>query len=145
VVTNAIQNEINKADTLLMGANTYTQIFEHNGYMSFKDKKSYLISHYDGNITVDKDVEFLTVSPMKVIDEMKRQAENDLLVIGGGNFISSLIDNELLDELSVYIVPVILGDGIPFLRASVSSSWKLHEFEKLGDIVHTLYKLKKRL
>jgi dihydrofolate reductase len=145
VVSNAIQNEINQADTLLMGANTYTQIFEHNGYMPFKNKKLYVISHYEGNIAVDKNIEFLTVSPMKVIDVMKRQAENDLLVIGGGNFISSLIDNELLDKLSIHTVPVILGEGIPFLRASVGSSWELHEFEKLGDIVHTSYKLKKRL
>ncbi|OAV75858.1 putative dihydrofolate reductase [Bacteroidales bacterium Barb7] len=140
IVSKAIQNDINQADTLLMGTNTHNEIFERNGNWLFKNKNSYVASHYGDNIAADESVHFLTVSPMKTILEMKQQDKNNLLVIGGGKFISSLIENELLDILSVYIVPIILGDGIPFLRTSDESRWELLKTETIDNVVHILYK-----
>lgn len=46
---------------------------------------------------------------------MKKSATRDITVIGGGNLITSLLNNGLLDELNLYIVPILLGDGIRFL------------------------------
>lgn len=143
VISSTILNDINQADILLMGTNTHNEIIERNGYWIFKDKTSYVASHYGGNIAADASVHFLTASPMKTIMQLKEQAVNDLLVIGGGNFISSLIDNELLDILSVYIVPVVLGGGIPFLQTSDKSRWRLLKTETIDDIVHVLYESEK--
>ena len=50
------------ADCLLMGANTYNYIFEHWGGWPHKSKRSFVVSHYDTNVTPDCDVKFLTAS-----------------------------------------------------------------------------------
>jgi dihydrofolate reductase len=142
-VSKAIQAEIIQADTLLMGANTCNAIFERNGYLPFSNKKIYVVSRYENRIPIDETVRFITESPMKAIFEMKRQSDANLLAVGGGIFISSLIDNGLLDTLSTYTVPVILRTGIPFLRTKTESKWKIMQLEKTDNIVHTLYEFDK--
>ena len=53
------------ADCLLMGANTYNYIFEHWGGWPHKSKRSFVVSHYDTNVTPDCGVEFLTEEPLQ--------------------------------------------------------------------------------
>lgn len=67
------------------------------------------MSHYDTNVTRKDNVTFLTDVPLRAINELKSSSETDIQVIGGGKFITSLIEASLLDEITLYIVPVMLG------------------------------------
>ena len=60
-------------DSLLMGANTYNYIFEHWGGWPHKSKRSFVVSHYDTNVTPDCGVEFLTEEPLQRIYELKQE------------------------------------------------------------------------
>lgn len=102
-----------EADCLLMGANTYNYIFEHWGGWPYKSKRSFVVSHYDTNVTPDCGVEFLTEEPLRKVYELKQ--ETDLLVVGGSKLLTSLIKAGLLDSLTIYTVPVVLGKGIGFI------------------------------
>ena len=62
-----------------MGANTYNYIFEHWGGWPHKSKRSFVVSHYDTNVTPDCGVEFLTEEPLQKVYELKQ--ENDMLVV----------------------------------------------------------------
>lgn len=145
IVSKTIREEIIQADTLLMGVNTYNEIFERNGYWPFKNKKTCVVSHHENRISIDETARIITESPMKAILEMKQQADTDLLAVGGGIFISSLIDNRLLDMLSIYTVPVILRTGITFLRTKTESKWKTLQTGKTDNIIHTLYEFDKTI
>lgn len=83
------------------------------------------MSHYDTNVTKDCGVEFLIDTPLRKVHEMKN--DNDMLVLGGGKFLTSLIQAELLDCLTIYTVPVILGKGVPFIGEIFGSEWELSE------------------
>ena len=61
------------ADCLLMGANTYNYIFEHWGGWPHKRKRSFVVSHYDTNVTPDCGVEFLTEEPLQRVYELKQE------------------------------------------------------------------------
>ena len=50
------------------------------------------------------------------IRELKNQPGRDLIVYGGGTFVSSLIRENLVDELHLFVNPVILGSGMPIFR-----------------------------
>lgn len=63
--------------------------------------------------------------PLRAINELKSSSETDIQVIGGGKFITSLIEASLLDEITLYIVPVMLGDGIKFIGKTFGSKWEL--------------------
>ena len=120
-----LSKEYEAAHNLLMGANTYTYIFEHWGGWPYKSKKTFVVSHYDTNVTEKENVTFLTDIPLRAINEFKSSSETDIQVIGGGKFITSLIEASLLDEITLYIVPVMLGDGIRFIGKTFGSKREL--------------------
>ena len=117
--TNELRN------VLLAGVNTYNMIFKRWGGWPYKSKKTFVVSHYDTNVTEKENVTFLTDMPLRAINELKLSSETDIQVIGGGKFITSLIEASLLDEITLYIVPVILGDGIRFIGKTFGSRWEL--------------------
>lgn len=119
------------ADCLLMGANTYNYIFEHWGGWPHKSKRSFVVSHYDTNVTPDCGVEFLTEEPLQRVYELKQ--ETDMLVVGGGKLLTSLIKAGLLDSLTIYTVPVMAGKGIGFIGETFGSLWKLSESRVLDN------------
>ena len=126
------------ADSLLMGANTYNYIFEHWGGWPHKSKRSFVVSHYDTNVTPDCGVEFLTEEPLQRIYELKQ--ETDMLVVGGGKLLTSLIKAGLLDSLTIYTVSVMVGKGIGFIGETLGSLWKLSESEVLDNgVVRSTY------
>lgn len=50
------------------------------------------MSHYDTNVTEKENVTFLTDMPLRAVNELKSSSETDIQVIGGGKFITSLIE-----------------------------------------------------
>lgn len=130
-----LSKEYEAAHNLIMGANTYTYIFEHWGGWPYKGKKTFVVSHYDTNVTEKENVTFLTDMPLRAVNELKSSSETDIQVIGGGKFITSLIEASLLDEITLYIVPVMLGDGIKFIGKTFGSKWELTEHRMLDNQV----------
>lgn len=120
-----------EADCLLMGANTYNYIFEHWGGWPYKDKRSFVVSHHDTNVTPDCGVEFLTEEPLRKVYELKQT--HDILVVGGGKLLTSLVKAGLLDSLTIYTVPVMLGKGIGFVGETFGSKWRLSESKMLDN------------
>ncbi len=55
------------------------------------------------------------------------KADTDMLVVCGGKLLTSLIKFSLLDNLTVYTVPVILGSGVAFIGETFGSEWELME------------------
>ena len=127
------------SEILLTGSNTYNVIFEQFGG-SWQYKNTYIISHFDSSSLANENMQYLFDEPIERISEMKKTATGDITVIGGGNLITSLLNNGLLDELSLYIVPVLLGDGIRFLGKTYDvkvKSSKPEEYKGTTKICYT--------
>ena len=118
-----------EADCLLMGANTY---------WPYKKQRSFVVSHHDTNVTPGCGVEFLTEEPLRKVYELKQT--HDILVVGGGKLLTSLVKAELLDSLTIYTIPVMVGKGIGFVGETFGSKWKLSESGVLdGGVVCSTY------
>ena len=133
-----ISESLKNSEILLAGSNTYSAIFEQYGNWPYKN--TYVISHYDSSSLASDNLQFLFDEPMEKIDEMKEAAAGDISVIGGGNLITALLNNELLDELTVYIVPVLLGEGIRFIGKTFDAdvkSFKTEEYKGTTKICYT--------
>lgn len=46
------------------------------------------------------------------VEKLKNQSGQDLIAYGGGNFISCLIENNLVDDLHLYVNPTAIGAGM---------------------------------
>lgn len=46
------------------------------------------------------------------VNQLKKQSGKDLIVYGGASFVSSLIENRLIDELNLFVNPVAIANGM---------------------------------
>jgi len=51
------------------------------------------------------------------INTLKNQEGGDIIVYGGGSFVSSLINEGLVDEYYLFVNPSILGNGMPIFQS----------------------------
>lgn len=51
------------------------------------------------------------------INSLKNQDSGDIIVYGGGSFVSSLINEGLVDEYYLFVNPSILGNGMPIFQS----------------------------
>jgi len=52
-----------------------------------------------------------------LINQIKNQQGNDIIVYGGGSFVSGLIEQGLIDEYHLFMNPVVLGKGRPIFNS----------------------------
>lgn len=50
------------------------------------------------------------------VQAMKKKEGKDLIAYGGSKFVSSLIKDKLVDELHLFINPVVIGKGMPIFQ-----------------------------
>jgi Dihydrofolate reductase len=126
-----------QSSILLVGSKTYDTIYEQCGNWPYKN--TYVVSHFDSSALANENLQFLFDNPIDKIEEMKKDSDGDIMVVGGGNFITSLINHKLLDELNLYIVPVLLGDGIRFLGKTYDVNVKSSKTEEYKGTTKICY------
>ena len=82
-------------------------------------------------LETDSLVEFLTEEPLRKVYELKQT--HDILVVGGGKLLTSLVKAGLLDSLTIYTIPVMVGKGIGFIGETFGSKWRLSESKMLDN------------
>jgi dihydrofolate reductase len=71
------------------------------------------------------------------INRLKSQAGKDIIVYGGANFVSSLIEHRLIDELNLFVNPIAIGRGMQvFVRRTPLSLVKSVAYGS-GVVVNT--------
>jgi dihydrofolate reductase len=82
-----------------------------------------------------------------VVADLRRQPGKDIALFGGGELFRSLLAAGLVDEVSVAVVPVLLGGGIPFLAppaARATLALKKHRLYATTGIVLLEYDIVRR-
>ena len=69
-------------------------------------------SHIDG-----KNVRVENRALAEAVDELKAQDGKDIIVYGGATFVSSLIENQLIDELNLFVNPIAIGEGMRIFQS----------------------------
>jgi dihydrofolate reductase len=49
--------------------------------------------------------------------KLKQASQKNIIVYGGAKIVSSLIENRLVDELNLFIHPVVIGDGLKIFNS----------------------------
>src|ERR687891_383105 len=104
---------------LISGAKTYEFVLDHladDSEWPYRGKPCWVLSSRELPVPEGEDVD-VRIADAKVpelYDEMIAAAgDRNLWVIGGGNVASQFVDEGLLDEVLVTVVPVVLGEGKP--------------------------------
>lgn len=100
-------------DVVIMGKTTYDQVLTFGEY-PYKDKKSYVFTR-NNSIARDENVEFVSNTDEFVKDILSK-LEGNIWLIGGGQIISSFVNNGIVDQIILSIVPIVIGKGIPLFQ-----------------------------
>ena len=60
------------------------------------------------------------------VRRLKKQRGKDILLYGSGSLVDALVDDDLIDELRLWIIPVVVGKGKRlFSDRADMKSWQL--------------------
>ncbi|NJN77481.1 MAG: dihydrofolate reductase [Saprospiraceae bacterium] len=103
-------------DTTIQGYSTYAQIINWEIDFPYADKKNYVITRQEG-LGNTEFVTFINENQSDFIRDLKQQKGSDIWLIGGGQINTLLLNEQLIDEILVFIMPIILSDGIELFEA----------------------------
>ncbi len=105
--------QMKRFDTYFIGRKTY-EFTKKGGGSSMGKSKVYIFSN---TLTeVEKKYHLINGDVKESVDRIKNEEGKDIAVFGGGELLTSLLNLGQVDEISLAIIPVLLGNGIPFVR-----------------------------
>ena len=125
----------------VMGSKTYEHALELG--WPYGDKPVVVLTHRD--LKSDKsNVEFHSGNLKKLVKQLKSKYENTWMV-GGAHVTKEFLHLNLADEIIITVMPLILGDGIPFFN-QIEQEHRLHLKEVtafLDGMVEMTYEIDK--
>lgn len=104
-------------DAVLLGRTTYEQILGFGGDFPYADKPVYVFSS-DSNLRVAAENVVPIHEPAEEFVARLKLTEGGPIWLGGGSALTTTLWNAgLVDELRLFIQPVMLGEGLPFIGA----------------------------
>ena len=120
---------IKTIDTILMGRKTFQQALEF-GLEYYEGKKIYVFTKLN-KMKASDGVEIINQDPITFTKNLKKRKGKNIWLMGGGELASNFQIRNLIDEYSLFVHPIILGDGIPlFKNLQKVSTLKLRSFKK---------------
>lgn len=119
-------------DALVMGSHTYETALTHGDWPS-PDKPSWILTHRDLTVA-DPSVTLTDGDPADVVDVIRREGHERVWLMGGGELASSFLTRGLISHYMIWIIPVVLGAGIPlFSRGAAVDSLRLVETKSFSN------------
>ena len=101
-------------DTVLMGRRTFEVALRQGQAGSTAGMRTYVFSR----TLRTADYPTLTVvgeNAAEVVANLRRESGKDIWLMGGGALFQSLLDANAVDVVEVGVIPILLGQGEPFL------------------------------
>jgi dihydrofolate reductase len=102
-------------DTILWGRKTYDQALAMGGVDKFGLKvKNFVFTHRAPG-SVAQGVEFVNEPIGPFAKRLRAQRGKNIWMMGGGGLVASFLDAGEIDEFSIHVIPVFIGEGIPLI------------------------------
>ncbi len=126
---------------IIMGGKTYRQI---------KNELSPDKWPYDGmpcyvctrqQFQYDMNVQFTSLPlGQQVLDLISKEHSGNIWLMGGGEIVSYFMCENLIDKYYIYVMPTLLGKGIPLFPPEFpKTNLKLESCRNIGEIVELVY------
>ena len=130
-------------DTVVMGKRTYDWIIKHEfEEFPYTNKECYVFSRstYEDN----ENVKFISGDINNFVNNLKNQDGNNIWIVGGGELLHSLIQENVVDEFIITVAPTLIGSGIPlFKEGNHQVELSLKGTKTFNQFVELHYEVKK--
>lgn len=132
---------LEECDTILMGRKSYDETLKlGNGEWPFKNLKTIVFTRQE--IDNKAKIYFSSKNPQTVIDNLLSEKGKNIWLFGGGTFIKSMREYNLIDEYIITTIPIFIGNGIRlFQDINMENKLELISSSKYNDIIQSHYKV----
>jgi dihydrofolate reductase len=106
---------LSRTDTLLMGRRTYDVIQSMGISWPYPDHACFVYSKHTRS---SDHVTFINEDIATHVSKLKELKGKDIWLVGGGKMIQPILEENIIDEMIITIIPIILGSGIPLFTSS---------------------------
>ncbi|MBC6988892.1 dihydrofolate reductase family protein [Hymenobacter sp. BT491] len=101
-------------DTIILGRKTYDKVLSMGVAFPHSGKETYVLTRTErpGIGTV----RFYTDSLPELVRKLQNQTGNNIFVDGGAETVNQLLQENLVDEFYISIIPILLGSGISLFQ-----------------------------
>jgi dihydrofolate reductase len=137
-------------DTILWGRKTYTQAMDMGLKLSVYGPgvKNYVFSRRpaaagESHPKAQPSVEFVNEPIKQFAQKLRAQPGKDIWMMGGGEITAAFLDEGEIDEFSIHVIPVLIGEGIPLIAPRHRNiQLTLLSTKKFSDgVVHLNYRV----
>ena len=107
-------------DAYFFGRKTYEMALPMSGKAT-PGIKNYVFSNT--LTTVHKNYELVKGDLKEQVITIKQQEGKDIAIFGGASLLASLLDLQMVDEISISFIPVMLGQGKPMVDLLKQKVW----------------------
>ncbi|MFY0600076.1 MAG: dihydrofolate reductase [Cyclobacteriaceae bacterium] len=116
---------IESIDTTIMGNSTYQQVLSFPTPFPYAEMENYVLTK-DTSLEKDEHVTYVSSNIKEKISDLKQKEGKDIWLIGGAEANTLIHNMGLIDEYMVFVMPIILGNGIPlFSKNHIKQDLKL--------------------
>jgi dihydrofolate reductase len=102
-------------DSIILGRKTYEFGLQHGARFQ-ESPKHYVFSRNPSALVSAPGVEFVTQPPAAFVERLKaRETGKNIWMMGGAALIGTFVDEGLIDEFIIHVIPKFIGEGIPLL------------------------------
>ena len=132
----------NSVDTTIQGYSTYNQVLNWGIEFPYKGKQNYVFTNKTKNET--ENVIFVSENHVDFVKNLKSGKGKNIWIIGGGKMNTFLLNKNLIDEIMVFIMPIVLSGGIELFELTPKETiLELLNTEKYSNgVVKLHYKIK---
>jgi dihydrofolate reductase len=100
---------VSSIDTVIIGRKTYDWVMKQVGEFPHADKNAYIITR-TARPTIGKTI-FYTGDLTDLVRKLKSENGKNIFCDGGAEIVNELLNNDLLDELIISVIPMLIGNG----------------------------------
>lgn len=101
-------------DTILWGRKTYDFAVKMGGVGVYGKVNHYAFSRRPPSDPLPG-VEFVLESIPEFVNKLRAGRGKNIWMMGGAEIIASFLDAGAIDEFSIHVIPVMIGEGIPLV------------------------------
>ena len=125
---------------IIMGGKTYRQVADElfPDKWPYAGKPCYVYSRTQSHRA--EHVEFTTLPPASLLQKIRKEHEGDIWLMGGGETIRLFMRENLVDRYCIYLMPTLLGDGIPLFSTSFpKTNLVLESAKNIDAVIELIY------
>ncbi len=128
-----------RIDTVVQGNTTYQQFKP-----KYEDKASFVFTKHPEKYS-EEDVVFTKESPDNFIKNLDENKHQNIWLVGGPTLLAEFLKHKLVDECIIFVMPIVLGEGIPlFQKLKTQPTMSLIDSKKYDNgVVELRYNVEK--